>query len=227
VVDFNEFKDSYRDQVNKSISFSGKGLDFFTAVKADWLREIIRTQAENGRRPRVLDIGCGHGFIHSLLRDTDVDLVGTDLATDVLTLARDLNPGVCYTSYDGTRLPFASEAFDITFAICVMHHVPPELWNGFLTEMKRVVKPRGLAVVFEHNPYNPLTRYVVASNDIDRDAVLLSSVRLKRLMLQSGFKSADSRFILFSPFDHRFFRWLDTSMGWCPFGAQYYVMGRR
>jgi SAM-dependent methyltransferase len=105
-----------------------------------------------------------------------------------------------------------------------LHHVPPAQWKDFLREMRRVLRQGGLAVVFEHNPLNPLTRYVVTSLAMDADANLLSASMLRELMVQVGFKAPRTRNILFTPFVHSVFRWLDNRLGWIPFGAQYYAV---
>lgn len=224
-MDFNETKSSYREIIERSIGFSGKGLDFFTQVKADHMREIAARLLPHVQRPRLLDIGCGHGLMHPYLLASGFDVVGVEVAAEVLALANGANPQVRYVAYDGRSLPFAASSFDVALAVCVMHHVAPEQWRNFLREIRRVLLPGGLAVVFEHNPLNPLTRYVVASNEIDVDAHLVSARTLRSLMRETGFAAALIRNILFTPFAHPGFRWLDDRLGWLPLGAQYYAVG--
>lgn len=108
-----------------------------------------------------------------------------------------------------------------------MHHVPPSQWNSFLMEMNRVLKKDGMAIIFEHNPYNPLTRYIVANNILDKGVVLLRKATLEKLMIESGFKTAKSRYFLFTPFALSIFRWIDKILWWCPLGAQYYTIATR
>jgi hypothetical protein len=79
--------------------------------------------------------------------------------------------------------------------------------------------------IFEHNPYNPLTAYVVRTCPLDVNAVLLSRRHLSKLMRLSGLQQIEARFILFAPFESRLFRQLERSMAWLPFGAQYLVTG--
>jgi SAM-dependent methyltransferase len=224
-MDFNQSKDNYRQTIERSIAFAGKGLDFFTEVKADYLRRIVARRLGGVTEPRILDIGCGHGLLHSYLRSFGLDIVGTEVATEVLSLARAANPKVAYVGYDGQTLPFSPNSFDLALAVCVMHHVPPAQWKDFLREMRRVLRPGGIAVIFEHNPLNPLTRYVVASNTIDADANLLSARMLRKLMRYAGFDGPQTRNIIFTPFAHPGFRWLDDHLGRIPFGAQYYAIG--
>lgn len=225
-MDFNETKETYRDTIEQTIAFAGKDLDFFTKVKADYLRKIVKAELPEIDKPRILDVGCGHGYIHSDLRSFGYQVVGVEVAEDVLPLAREANPDVTYLEYDGTTLPFEGNSFDVTLTICVMHHVPPEQWPDFSREMRRVLRPGGIAVIFEHNPFNPLTRYVVASNEIDDDAVLLSARTLRGLLRDAGFSSVKSRNILFTPFANPVFRAIDENLGRCPCGAQYYAIGK-
>ena len=225
-MDFNETKQRYRGTIEATIAFAGQGLEFYTAVKAEFLRDVVARELPGNRRPRLLDVGCGHGYIHPHLLAFGYDIVGVDVATEVIPIARAANPGVVYESYDGEHLPFADGSFDVATAICVMHHVPPPQWPAFVREMRRVLRPGGIAVVFEHNPFNPMTRYVVASNDIDRDAVLLRGSQLRSLLAEAGFTRPLIDYILFTPFAGRHFRALDRALNWCPLGAQYYAVGR-
>ena len=75
---------------------------------------------------------------------------------------------------DGTALPFTKEIFDLVLAICVFHHIPPSERPYVMREIHRILRPGGIVAVFEHNPLNPLTRYVVKQCEFDIDAELLS-----------------------------------------------------
>lgn len=226
MVDFNDSKHTYKDMIDDSIRFSGKDLNFFVMIKAYFLKKIVKKYMPSVKKPRILDIGCGHGFIHSYLTRENFEVFGIEMADEVLELARHANPDVSYSNHDGKTIPFQSNMFDITIAICVMHHVPPLQWHNFLIEMKRVLKPGGIAVIFEHNPNNPLTRHVVSKNALDNEAVLLRNTHLEHLMQEAGFKTADSRFIIFTPFSLSVFRWFDSMLWWCPLGAQYYTVAK-
>jgi SAM-dependent methyltransferase len=225
-MDFNEHKDSYVQTIESSLRMSGKEHDFFIKVKAECLKTIIQQYFPENTIPRLLDIGCGHGLIHKHLDVNKLNIVGVEVAEEVLVLAKKSNPQVRYLAHDGKTLPVDDGQFDIALAICVMHHVPPFEWMGFLKEMKRVLKPNGIALIFEHNPYNPVTRYIVANNILDADAVLLSGQKIKKMLQATGFKQIKNRNILFTPFAHSAFRWVDKVLSKIPLGAQYYSIGR-
>ncbi len=224
-MDFNESKSVYRERIEETLAFSGKGLDHFTRVKARYLRDIARQELPQLHHPRLLDVGCGHGYIHPDLSRYGFDIVGVEVATEVLPIARNANAEVNYLGFDGTTLPFADGSFDVVTAICVMHHVPPDQWLGLAKEMRRILRAGGIAAIFEHNPYNPATRYVVAHSEFDDDAVLLSPPTLSRLLRDAGFSRVKARSILFTPFEGRVFDVLDRYLGWLPLGAQHYAVG--
>jgi SAM-dependent methyltransferase len=233
--EFDQHKETYRTDIDKAVSFSGQSHDFFTRVKAEYLIDILR-KIESGRQKAgseaspldVLDIGCGHGHIHPYLIKSGVSLKlrAIDVAATVVEEARQANPTVEYESYEGDKLPYPDQSFDATYTIAVMHHVPPQQWSSFLQEMRRVVRPGGLIIIFEHNPINPLTQWIVRTCPIDDNAVLLSSRKLSKLVAQTDLVDIESRYILFTPLDGPNYRKFDKMIGWLPLGAQYYVSAR-
>ena len=97
-----------------------------------------------------------------------------DVSDSSIELARTRNPEIDYHHSADGKLPFESASFDVVFAICVWHHVPPDQWTTFISELSRVTVPNGLLLIYEHNPWNPLTRLVVSRCAFDEDAVLVS-----------------------------------------------------
>ena len=50
-------------------------------------------------------------------------------------------------------------SFDIVLMINVLHHVDYRDRTKLLKEVKRVLKYKGISLIFEHNPFNPLVWY--------------------------------------------------------------------
>lgn len=223
-TDFNAFKDDYTHTIEEAIRFAGQPLDFFARAKAEHLTRVIQDHRPTGRPAEVLDIGCGHGIIHPHLARTDCQLSGIDVATEVVEIACQLNPQVDYRTFNGKVLPFDPASFDVVFMICVLHHIPPSQWLNIVTEARRVLRPGGAFVVFEHNPLNPITQWIVRHNDIDADAVLVHSGHLKKSLRKAGFTASRRQFILFTPLAARWAKALDRALGWLPLGAQYFVV---
>jgi SAM-dependent methyltransferase len=96
------------------------------------------------RQTRVLDVGCGSGFIaHHLSALLGAPVTGLDVR-------RRADAPVEYLPYDGARFPVADASFDAALLCYVLHHAQDQ--RAFLGEVRRALKPRGLAVVYEDIP---------------------------------------------------------------------------
>jgi SAM-dependent methyltransferase len=62
--------------------------------------------------PTLLDVACGPGLITAALAGSGVTVVGADLSTAMLKVARQLNPGARFEQADAEALPFPDESFD-------------------------------------------------------------------------------------------------------------------
>lgn len=220
---FDGYKDNYRDVVQSSIDFSGLDHDFFMRAKARILFEAIASRPRLGAPEKLayLDVGCGVGSFHPLLEGRFARISGCDVSAESVEKAMMANPGVAYLAYDGKRLPYEDEQFDVLTTICVVHHVPPPSWNAFFAELRRVLKPGGIACVIEHNPLNPLTRLAVARCPFDEDAVLLAPRRVRKLFAQAGFSAVATRHFLFLPWENATALSIEHALAWLPLGAQY------
>ena len=225
-AEFDAYDRSYAEAVNDSLAFTGLNVDFFTRVKADYLVDLMGETLGDPNRLALLDIGCGIGNYHRLLAGKVGSIAAVDVSTKCLDVARERNPHVDYQHFDGAALPFAALRFDVAFAVCVYHHVPAHQQPPLTTDIRRVLKPGGLFVIFEHNPLNPLTMRVVNNCVFDKDAVLLRPREAKTLMSDAGFNEVRSRHILSIPAVRPVLRRIDRGLGIAPFGAQYFAMGR-
>ncbi|MEM1306330.1 MAG: class I SAM-dependent methyltransferase [Pseudomonadota bacterium] len=224
---FDGYQTTYADAVNSAVAFTGVDVDFFTRVKADYIVELVEQEVGPADQQSVLDVGCGIGNFHRLLQPAFANLSGVDVSAACIERAKGEHPEVSYKTYDGGRLPYDDASFDVAFTVCVMHHVPPADWPTFASEMRRVLRPGGLAMVFEHNPLNPLTMRAVNNCPFDEDAVLLRSTKTVALYNDAGFDPVKRRFILSVPAANKPLRRVDQAFSWLPFGAQYYVTARR
>jgi ubiquinone/menaquinone biosynthesis C-methylase UbiE len=222
---FDKYDQSFGAVVQSSIDFSGLPHSFFTAAKADALRELVATRMHGMPSPHMLDVGCGVGEFHPFLQGMFGRVCGTDVSAASIAQARIRSPEVEYEAYVGETLPYDRATFDLSIAICVLHHVLPSRWVGFLREMRRVVRPGGLVCLIEHNPFNPLTRLAVARCEFDRDAVLLSAGRTRALMADAGLHDAQSHYFLLLPSAAPLVRRVEHGLRHLPMGAQYIASG--
>ena len=227
-TDFDDYSQSYRLAVEESIAFAGAGLDVFTKAKAAELLELAESAIGDTRHRAFLDVGCGPGETDRLLEKGVGRLAGVDLSERMLERARSLNPWAEYRRVEpGQPIPFEDASFDVCFAICVLHHVPPAERAHLVGEMKRACRPGGVIALFEHNPLNPLTRRAVDNCEFDRDAELLSRGEAARLLREQGLTGLRGRYIVFFTRRGRLLRRIERRLGWLPLGAQYVVFGQR
>jgi len=226
-VSFGNYVETYQKEVQSSINFIGQDVDFFIELKANLIKSIAGKFLSNIEEIKVLDIGSGIGLTDHHLAKHFKNLYGVDVEEDVVNKAREYNPSVNYSLYNGSLLPHDDNSMDLVFAINVMHHVPPAGWNNFAAEMYRVTRKGGIAIVFEHNPLNPLTRLAVSRCEFDKDAVLLHKSKLKKLFTSAAFNIAQDSYIVFFPFNRKFFRSIEKFLCWLPLGAQHFVVGKK
>ncbi len=226
-AEFDSSQHSYRESLEKSISFAGKKHEFYLRAKVQHLLRVLRRELGDFESLKLLDVGCGIGLADAMLRDQVAFLAGVDASADCVATARRENPGVLYHTADGKHLPFGESRFDAVFAMNVLHHVDPLERDAFLLEMARVCRTGGRVIVFDHNPYNPLTRLVVRRCSFDQNAILLSRGELARRFRTAGLTPVERRFIMIFPSDQKAVSWAETALGQLPFGAQYYVVGSK
>jgi SAM-dependent methyltransferase len=225
-TDYGRYRDRYRDELDRAVSFSGASHDFFTRAKTDELVRLARLHLGDPTRLEALDVGCGIGLTDRHLAGRFRTLTGTDISPGVLETAARENPRVQYKLAERGWLPFDDDAFHLAFAVCVVQVVAPKERPQFVAELARVTRPGGLIVVFEHNPFNPLTRLVVRRCEFGEDARMLGMAEAERLVHENGLTLVDRGFLLLFPSRRKRVLAVERALRRLPLGAQYYVAAR-
>jgi SAM-dependent methyltransferase len=226
-AEFDAYSSDYDSHVNRALAFTGAKVDFFTRVKTEYLLAFMAAHVPALADAAVLDVGCGTGNCHAALGAQVARLCGIDVSASSIETAKEHNPGVSYAHYDGMHIPYGDGAFDFAFAICVFHHVPLDQRMALIGDIRRVLKPGGFIIIFEHNPFNPLTMRVINRCEFDRDAVLLRPRICEDMVERGGFSQVDTRFILNVPAVNAPLRTVDKWLSKFPLGAQYFTVGQR
>ncbi len=106
-----------------------------------WLDDKIRELAAvvpTGER--LLDIGCGTGFVLKKVNSCFSLRVGIDISFQVLKHAQKYTHHIC--NADNDFLPFKDNQFDAVTCLAVLHHMPNH--EQLIKEIFRVLKPGGV-----------------------------------------------------------------------------------
>ena len=139
-------------------------------LKRRWLRERRRRKVGRAydmaleiarvipRGSDVLDVGCGNGYVaHHLSAILGTSVTGIDVADST-------DAPIDYRQYDGGEFPAANASFDAIVLAYVLHHAQDI--HSMLEEMKRVLRPGGVAIVYEDIPETLWDRFICWTHDL-------------------------------------------------------------
>lgn len=220
-VDFDQYTSNYNDLLREGTQFFSPNEEYFARYKVDVVRERMRTRVN-----RVLEYGCGIGRNVPFLQQAfpGAEVVGTDISSASLVAARQDNPGV---RFEIETLDLDLGKFDLIFVAGVFHHIPIAERASSMRTIANRLAPSGNVFIFEHNPYNPVTRRIVNNCPYDADAVLLKPAELTSLFRSAGLNMDEKEYCLFIPPSFSVLAGLERHLGWLPLGGQYWVSGSR
>lgn len=115
--------------------------NFFMEFRVFELNKIIEVLKKYTKQnSKILEIGAGTGWQSSELARIGYDVVAIDIPSSNHAHARVFD----ITNFDGRKIPFADNSFDVIYSSNVLEHVDdPDFLN---IEIKRVLKDDGVAV---------------------------------------------------------------------------------
>ena len=135
-----------KDQPERQERYIGLGEDYYwlggqNDIVESLFRPALRAAPPgNGGPPRLLDLGCGAGFLLRRFEDTAVG-IGSDFSLEALAHARKAGSRRVLSS-DSTALPFRSGTFDGVVCLDVLEHIEDD--RAALREIARVLRPGGV-----------------------------------------------------------------------------------
>ncbi len=227
-MNFDRFAENYRDIHNRHLKGTGYTSAYFAERK---IREISdHIQGRNALPLKILDLGCGDGLTSLYFRRffPKAWICGLDVSGESISISRKRNiENSEFNVYDGRNIPHEPETFDIILLAGVLHHITDDEWKlQIIKECYRVVKSSGCLFIFEHNPYNPVARKIVRDCPFDKDAKLIRSSSLMKLLNDAGFVSS-FRFIIFFPSFIYKKELVEKALWWLPLGGQYYCISNK
>ncbi len=118
-------------------------------IKNPWVLKQI--EERHSGSARILDIGCGGGFLTNALAASGHQVTGFDLSPKSLEVARshDSTKSVQYIEGDAAHLPFEADKFDVVCSMDFLEHVEDPA--SVVREAARVLKIGGLFMFHTFN----------------------------------------------------------------------------
>ena len=121
------------------------------------------------RAQRIIELGCGNAALSRKLLAAWPQCRVTGLEVDEAQHAKNLaappTPGLSFTAAGAQAIPFADASFDLALMLKSLHHVPLDLMDQGLAEVRRVLRPGGHLYVSEPVFDGPLNEIIRLYND--------------------------------------------------------------
>ncbi|MCS6988933.1 MAG: methyltransferase domain-containing protein [Chloroherpetonaceae bacterium] len=220
-VDFDAFAKDYDEIMAAQLKGFGEESAYFAEYKVRLVKERLRKSASTLPKT-ILEYGCGTGRNLTFLKEHFPDAVieGCDISAESLNVAAKRMPDARLYQM---REEMPKKQYDLVFVACVFHHIAPEERASAFEQIRALMKPSGELFIFEHNPYNPVTRRIVNACPFDKDAILLPPAELASRAKDAGLKVLENRYALFYPAPLKALRPTEAYLGWLPLGGQYYI----
>jgi cyclopropane fatty-acyl-phospholipid synthase-like methyltransferase len=216
--EFDQYADEYDRVLGETIPDRLNEEGYFAEYKIALMASRLHDRKVN----RILDFGCGAGRSLSYLEKyfPDAEIWGYDVSPASLKVALSRTP--CVQLFSDWNV-LGDTQFDAIIAANVFHHIPLDQRLSALTRCRTSLNAEGQMFLFEHNPYNPLTRWIFERCPFDADASMLDLKTALSLVSQAGYQSEQHGYTLFFPRQLAYLRSLEVWLKRLPLGAQYYV----
>jgi SAM-dependent methyltransferase len=225
--EFDSHARTYSEVLDKSIYYSGESSAYFAEYKIlDLRHELAGCGVDTSARLRLLDFGCGVGgsMHHARKFFAQAELIGVDVSEESLEIARSCHgDSARFFVFTGGDLPAEVCGLDAAYAMCVFHHVDEAMHVDLLSKVRSRLKPGGLLMVYEHNPFNPLTVRVVNNCPFDENAKLIRASLMAKRCRDAGFRDVKVKYRVFFTGILKSLRISERLLTWAPLGGQYYV----
>lgn len=113
------------------------------------LPEIIRKHITGNR---ALDFGCGTGRSTRFARKLGFDVIGIDIAPEMIARACQLDPDGDYRLITGNTFPELESTFDLVLSLFTFDNIPAEGKVPLFQNLARLLNPSGKIVSVVSNP---------------------------------------------------------------------------
>ena len=223
---FDEYATSYDHALAQGLAATGEDRNYFARRRVEWLKRCLdRMQFAAGF---AIEFGTGTGSNVSFL----IELAGATSVAGIDTSGRSLE--VARNKFESPKVKFfgsgeyqAEGKADLVFCNGVFHHILPPDRATAVEYLYRCLRPGGLFALWENNPWNPGTRYVMRRIPFDHDAITLSPPQSRRLVRAAGFEVLRTDCLFIFPHFLRWLRALEPHLSQLPIGGRFELLCRK
>jgi SAM-dependent methyltransferase len=220
--EFDRYAEDYKSLLDRSIRMSGDGAEYFSEYKARYIARAAGPRFSG----KILDFGCGIGLLSARLKQhlSAAAIHGYDPSPESIGL---IPPALAAGGHFSDNLDDFDGDYNLAVVSNVMHHVAKAHREQTIVDIAAHLAPGGRLILFEHNPWNPLTRRVVRQCPFDDGVALLPSGEASSYFARAGLTLHSRDFIIFFPRLLAPLRALEPWLSWLPAGAQYALVGEK
>ena len=130
----------------------------YRRYKSERDRRLVVEALQIGDNDRVLEVGCGYGWISRALWDAaSAEWTGIDQSVEMIRRLRTLYPGRGFRALraDARQLPFREDEFDKVLCTGVLMHIGEH--SVAVRELIRVLRPGGVLLCSINNALSPIS----------------------------------------------------------------------
>jgi SAM-dependent methyltransferase len=224
-AEFDAYAENYDEALAMGLSITGESKEYYASERVSWLSS--RLAKAKWRVRTVMDFGCGTGSGVPFLFDG----LGARLVHGVDVSAASLETARATHKRDGATFALIEEpigpVFDLAFCNGVFHHIPVEERPAASAYVYDALVRGGMFALWENNPWNPGTRYIMSRVPFDKDAITMTPLETRRLLRNTGFEIVRTDYLFVFPHLLRALRPLERLLAPFPLGGQYLVLARK
>ena len=146
-----EYKNDKKTSWGKVADWYGEYLDGDDTYQTKVILPNLLRVLDIKKGEKILDLACGQGFFAREFAKTGVQVVGADIAKELISQAQSLGGDVVYHVVPAHKLAFAKDAeFDAVVCVLALQNI--EDVAAVEKEVRRVLKPRGRFVILLNHP---------------------------------------------------------------------------
>lgn len=156
------------------MTFLTQTQDLYDQNAGNWVRNERSSLSDFTARPRVLDLcgqiagkrvldlGCGEGYVSRLLRQRGADVYGVDISAEMIARARGAEAaeplGIAYDVHDACKTKLDEGSWDLVVAVFLFNYLNVEQMRETMVNVHAMLKPGGSFVFSVPHPAFPFMR---------------------------------------------------------------------